>query len=212
MQKLVDTRNQLVIASVVARRSIDDALNAYQDLADDRQVQGALAQLPEGERRLGPSDQLIALKQSLDETDPVVLVNSMPALQVEASIVLSLIVDDRMPLTFFLRDGFSHPFLNAGDARRAGIEPPEDGEKVELTGPGIPPGRKVLGRLATVSSLRLGSHVAKDVQVLVLPSNIKDIPNSLPMDIFKPARAEYSLSGMTFTLIDGLNVAPPANN
>jgi hypothetical protein len=159
-------RNALATAIVRIRQAVPQLQQLYDRLSQSTAMLQALAQLGEG-HRLGPQRSYQAELARLAEYERLAYTPWTPVYWQGSHLRFSVLVDERLPLTFCWVDSGSEPAtLTHTAAEAAGIIVPQDAPRQSVS---LGRDRRVQASRVVVPQLRIGKLVLKEIEVFVLP-------------------------------------------
>ena len=179
-------RATLAIALLWLRSAWPLALQEYATLAESQEVTQALRQLA-GEHRLGPARNYEPDLRRLGEYERLVFTKWLPIYQQSGQTRVTVIVNERSPLTFTWSDASNQQtVLTAGALDALGLQVPGDAPQTTMK---FGKSRTMAARQITLEALRLGRTLVKSVTAHVLPPEGEDLGSR----IGRTALAEHSV-------------------
>ena len=168
--RLINARGKLALRVTSARRALRDDDSRYQRYRDDKQALAALRTL--GERhRIGPAKNYRGVRRRLAKAEGVARSQPVPIYREEYRFRVGIIVNDRVPAIFSIRDSNGPTIIPDSLAQAAGVTFDPDGRRaIYQLGK-----RRLTLREATISSLRIGPHKLRNIKAYVLPPEGEDL-------------------------------------
>lgn len=195
MQELFEARNNLMVPLLYIRRYMNELERCYQPYADDPQVTAALEKLG-SPNRLGPAKTNYDRDlRPLQKTEEQLFADDTPVYRSNMQLQLNALINDTTPATLTYVSSMEICLLSPTDAKQLGIEIPADAPHVMLqTEQGNLECRQV-----KLPPIRLGKHVLKDVDVLILP-DAAPFPSALGTKAFAGYLVDFVPEAFRFRL------------
>jgi len=169
--QLVNLRHNLLLSIYWLRRETPRMMQQYKTLHDDEQVIASMHELG-SKFRLGPAGDYKRIASQLAKLERSVLASPPPIYRQNGRTRVSLLLDDRLPVTFTWRESSEPVLLTANVAAAAGYDVPNNVPRLNIR---IGPDRQLLAQRFTIPYLRVGNHVVRDVEAFVLPPEGEDL-------------------------------------
>lgn len=196
--ELTNARNALAVTVLAVHRHHARMRQCYAELQGDPQTGAALAALGP-EATLGPIENYsLLLPRRLDRLSEAVFTDTLPFYRRSGQFRISLIVNERAPMTFsYLAAEDGPTMIPASLAQLAGLTTDEAARRKQFEFGA----RTVAGREVVIPQLRLGRFVIRDVPAWVLPPEAEDLGARLTPAAFEhyqpdldPKRLELRLT------------------
>jgi hypothetical protein len=194
--EFVNARNAVSVALLGIERHLDSLDVRYAELAGDARIAKALTAKSAGVS-LGPGeDYRRKYASQLTRLSKLVFTDAAPFYHRSGQQRISLIVDEQTPATFSFVGGDGPTLVPANLLTACGIELDADSPQV-IVDLGE---RKLKARRTTLPSLRLGRHVVRNVEVIVLPPEAADLGAQITMHAFGRLQTELDTDRLLLRL------------
>jgi len=168
--RLTNARNKLALTVTSARRALTGIDSRYQRYRDDKQLAAALRVV--GKRhRVGPAKDYRGARKRLTKAERIARSQPAPIYRQDDRFRVGVIVNDRVPAVFSIRDSNGPTMIPDSLAQAAGVTIDAGGPRaVYQLGK-----RKLILRQATIRSLRIGPHELRNIKAYVLPPEGEDL-------------------------------------
>lgn len=184
--ELTNRRNALWLALANVRHEVPKLADSYAPLSKEAKIAAALGKLG-GNHRLGPVKDYGAEVRKLSEFDQAVLTSWVPLYWHGGHLRLSALLNETTPVTFSWSSSPEPIVLTAAMAHAAGIAVPAQAPRKEIT---LIKGRTYSAAQIKIPTLRLGKHLLRDVETLVLPPQGEDLGARLSVAAFAGFQAQ----------------------
>jgi len=174
--KLSKARDQYMQKVLALRASADGAKKKYEELAADNTVKDAIAAANkefEKDYELGPSKAFANNVKALEKLESKVLSESIQLRNDANTWRIDVVLNGKGPMPMVFDTGASSISLPAAMAQDIGLTLSADAPKVQVR---IANGDTVTATRATIESVRVGQFEANDVECLIMPAELRDVP------------------------------------
>lgn len=202
--EMIDHRNKLLLTVLAIRPHVDQLETYYAKIAEDKEVGEALKTLGP-QWKLGPAKNYSRDLKPLESAEALVLTDDTPIFREDRALQLSLILNDATPVILGYTTQAEYSVLSADKAKEMGLKIDDNAPQVNLDTEG---GRQLMARKIKIPSLRIGKHVLKDVEVLVLPPDAVLFPTYLGTGAFKDLNYTIVRDEFRFLIRPAAGAAP----
>lgn len=174
--KLSKARESYVEVVLNMRQAVDKARKVYKELATDTAVAAAIAEAGKDAEKayaLGPSKAFENGVKRLEKLEETVLTDNIQLVREGDTWGIEVVLNEKHSKTMIFDTGASKLSLPAALAREIGLTPNSETQSVEVR---IADGNTVQGWLMKVDSVRVGKFEAKDVDCVVMPPHLRNVP------------------------------------
>jgi clan AA aspartic protease (TIGR02281 family) len=174
--KLSKARDQYMQKVLALRAAADGAKKKYEELAGDKTVKDAIETANkefEKEYELGPSKAFANNVKALEKLESKVLSESIQLRNDANTWRIDVVLNGKGPMPMVFDTGASSISLPASMAAEIGLTPSADAPKVQVR---IANGDMVTATRATIDTVRVGQFEAADVECLIMPAELRDVP------------------------------------
>lgn len=186
--------NELTLDFLRAQRDVKQIEQRYAELSDDPQVGAALAKLNSSPDRLGPSRQFIRDCKQFNRLEDRLMSDTVPAIWKGEHCSLSVILNEKIAVPFRYWPGDKFTLVPQSVLEQAGVAIEPNAPLVEFfSNDG---NQSFVCRRIRLATIRIGRHVIKDSEVLVLPPQAEQLGPALGADVLvgfdvQPQRSQF---------------------
>lgn len=188
------------VQAVIDLRVVVDATNAaYDSIAKDGGVTGAIAALAAGKAKgtLGPSRAYLANVKLLEKAEGAVLTDTIPLRKEGGIYWVDVMFNGKVTRPMAFDTGASDVVLPSELAASIGLRPGKDTPTVRCR---VADGSIVEAKQMTVPSMRLGKFTVKDVSCTIMPEGKSNVPPLLGQTFQKNFSLKFSPEAATLVL------------
>jgi gag-polyprotein putative aspartyl protease len=199
MADLIAIRTDIMLRLLSMRREMEELTVHYDALRHESGILPAIVST--GPESLGALQSMHEQWKLVDKLQPLLFGDSLPVAREGKSYCVTLIVNERQPLTFSSMGAGPQQFLIPQNlAEACGLAVSGHAPKVKLH---VAKGRDVVAWRTKISQLRFGRHAFRDVDAYVLPPEAADIGARIGAQSLAGYHPQLDNERLTLTLIAG---------
>ena len=184
-------REQFLEAMLGLRRLVDATLAKYQDAGEGRAILTALndasaASKSKVKYKLGPSRNFLTAVQRLEKAEAIGLLGHHPVPPRGGRLIVDAMLNGKLAVPMVYDTGASEVIISTALADELGMKPTDSDPVVKHR---IADGSIVEARNMTLSSVRVGKVIVKDVVCSVMPGDKTQVPTARP-GVLEPGRSQ----------------------
>ncbi len=194
----IEARNKLLLAVLAARKAADPVDEQYRALEADPRVETALGKLPG--QKVGRSTGFSQGVAKLREAEKLVLTDETPLYLSGQKIQLSVLIGSMPVEVTYVPRNQNFNVISEELLGKLGISVDANAGRVVITVGTDANKREIAGRSTTIPSIRLGNHVLKDLEFIVVGPAGAELGTCLEPRAFAGFRTEPDYDNFVFKI------------